>query len=89
MTWEARVDLVVVGTGVAGLSAALRARELGLRVLVVTKDAPDAGSTSWAQGGIAVVREDGRDSGDTVDRHVADTLGDRERFYEQCAICKH
>lgn len=74
MSWEARADLVIVGTGVAGLSAALRARELGLRVLVVTKDAPDSGSTCWAQGGIAVVREDGRDAGDSVDRHVADTL---------------
>jgi L-aspartate oxidase len=68
----ADADLVVVGTGVAGLTAALRARELGLRVLVVTKDAADAGNTRWAQGGVAVVLGDIAD--DSVDRHVADTL---------------
>ncbi|HEY0449521.1 MAG TPA: L-aspartate oxidase [Actinophytocola sp.] len=70
--WEARADLVVVGTGVAGLTAALRARELGLRVLVVTKEAADGGNTRWAQGGVAVVLGD--DDDDSVDRHIADTL---------------
>ncbi len=53
--WAADADLVVVGSGVAGLTAALDAAELGLRVVVVTKDAVDAGSTRWAQGGVAVV----------------------------------
>ena len=72
--WDAAADLVVVGSGVAGLTAALEARDLGLRVLVVTKDAAGAGSTRWAQGGIAVVLADGHEPGDTVDRHVADTL---------------
>jgi L-aspartate oxidase len=72
--WDATADLVVVGSGVAGLTAALEARDLGLRVLVVTKDDADAGSTRWAQGGIAVVLDDGHEPGDTVDRHVADTL---------------
>lgn len=71
-SWEATADLVVVGSGVAGLTAAREARRAGLRVLVITKDAPDAGSTRWAQGGIAVVLGD--ISGDTVDAHVADTL---------------
>jgi L-aspartate oxidase len=70
--WEADVDLVVVGSGVAGLTAALDAAELGLRVVVVTKDATDAGSTRWAQGGIAVVVGDV--PGDSVGAHVADTL---------------
>jgi L-aspartate oxidase len=70
--WEAGADLVVVGSGVAGLTAALDAAELGLRVVVVTKDAPDAGSTRWAQGGIAVVLGDV--PGDSVAAHVADTV---------------
>lgn len=74
MNWEAGADLLVVGTGVAGLTAALRARDLGLRVLVVTKDDASGGSTPWAQGGVAVVRPDERDSGDSVARHVDDTL---------------
>ncbi|HZG89964.1 MAG TPA: FAD-dependent oxidoreductase, partial [Pseudonocardia sp.] len=51
--WEAAADLVVVGSGVAGLTAALDAAQAGLRVLVVTKDRADAGSTAWAQGGVA------------------------------------
>ncbi|GAA4766578.1 L-aspartate oxidase [Actinomycetospora chibensis] len=70
--WETTADLVVVGSGVAGLTAALAARRRGLRVLVVTKDVPDAGSTRWAQGGIAVVLGDV--AGDSVDAHLADTL---------------
>lgn len=71
-TWEASADLVVVGSGVAGLTAALDARALGLRVVVVTKDAADEGSTRWAQGGVAVVLGDV--PGDSVEAHVADTL---------------
>lgn len=71
-SWQADADLVVVGSGVAGLTAALDAAELGLSVLVVTKDVPDAGATRWAQGGIAVVLGDV--PGDSVRGHVADTL---------------
>jgi L-aspartate oxidase len=72
VTWEAAADLVVVGSGVAGLTAALDAAAVGLRVVVVTKDAADAGSTRWAQGGVAVVVGDV--PGDSVEAHVADTL---------------
>jgi L-aspartate oxidase len=72
VSWAADADLVVVGSGVAGLTAALDAAEAGLRVLVVTKDAADAGSTRWAQGGVAVVLGDV--PGDSVEAHVADTL---------------
>lgn len=72
--WEARADLVVVGTGVAGLTAALRARELGLRVLVLTKASGEDGNTRWAQGGVAVVLPGEHDEGDSVDAHVRDTL---------------
>ena len=71
-TWEAGADLVVVGSGVAGLTAALEAAALGLRVVVVTKDAADAGATTWAQGGVAVVLGDV--PGDSVETHVADTI---------------
>ncbi|WP_214406630.1 L-aspartate oxidase, partial [Pseudonocardia lacus] len=70
--WEAVADLVVVGSGVAGLTAALDAAGAGLRVVVVTKDSADAGSTGWAQGGIAVVLGD--IAGDSVAAHVEDTL---------------
>ena len=64
----------MVGTGVAGLTAALRARSLGLRVLVVTKASADDGNTRWAQGGVAVVLPGEHDPGDSVAAHVTDTL---------------
>jgi L-aspartate oxidase len=72
--WEAGADLVVVGTGVAGLSAALAAREAGLRVLVVTKARAEDGNTRWAQGGVAVVLSGEHEPGDSVAKHVRDTL---------------
>ena len=67
--WVREVDVLVIGSGIAGLTAALECRDLG-RVMVVTKDELAAGSTHWAQGGIASVQA----VGDTVDEHVEDTL---------------
>ena len=67
--WMSDADVVVVGSGIAGLTAALECRPLG-RVIVVTKDEVAAGSTHWAQGGIASVQA----KGDTVEQHVTDTL---------------
>jgi L-aspartate oxidase len=68
--WTTDADVVVVGSGVAGLTAALRLRgEVG-KVLVVTKDVLSAGSTRWAQGGIAAALG----PGDTPEQHERDTL---------------
>jgi L-aspartate oxidase len=72
--WEAAADLVVAGSGVAGLTAALCARQAGLRVVVVTKAAAGDGSTRWAQGGIAVVLPGLHQPGDSARQHAADTL---------------
>ncbi|GAA4548464.1 L-aspartate oxidase [Amycolatopsis samaneae] len=72
--WEARADLVVIGSGVAGLTAALRAQELGLHTLVVTKATVADGNTRWAQGGVAVVLEGEHELGDTVGKHAEDTF---------------
>ena len=66
------LDLLVLGSGVAGLSAAVRAAETeGLRVGVLTKAALDQATTRWAQGGVAAAL-----SGDAeeIDLHLADTL---------------
>lgn len=69
---DSPLDLLIVGSGVAGLSAAVRASVThGLRVGVLTKGDLDAGSTRWAQGGVAAVLEDDPDS---TDLHLADTL---------------
>ncbi len=73
-SWEASADLVVVGSGVAGLTAALDAQRAGLRVLVLSKGVVADSSTAWAQGGIAVVDDGAREAGDTVAAHVRDTL---------------
>ncbi|UYM06982.1 L-aspartate oxidase [Solicola gregarius] len=67
--WRTTADVVVIGSGIAGLSAALRAQTLG-RVVVVTKDRLHAGSTRFAQGGIASAI----DPGDSPDEHLRDTL---------------
>ncbi len=84
MTWQADADLVVVGSGVAGLTAALDGVEAGLRVVVVSKDDIDAGSTRWAQGGVAVVLGDV--AGDSVDAHVTDTLAAGGRLNDPDAV---
>jgi L-aspartate oxidase len=72
--WEAGADLVVVGSGAAGLAAALHAREAGLRIIVVTKSSLSDGNTRWAQGGIAVALPGGQSPGDSPERHAADTI---------------
>ncbi|HEX9683865.1 MAG TPA: FAD-dependent oxidoreductase [Acidimicrobiales bacterium] len=65
------LDLLVVGSGVAGLSAAVRAAERGLSVGIVTKGVLEQATTRWAQGGVAAVL--GGDP-DSADLHLADTL---------------
>lgn len=63
------LPVVVIGSGLAGMSAALRIAPRR-PVLLVTKDALGDGSTAWAQGGIAAAIG----PGDSVDAHAADTL---------------
>jgi L-aspartate oxidase len=66
------LDLLVLGSGVAGLSAAVRAAtEPGVRVGVLTKGELEQSATRWAQGGVAAVLSEQEDS---TDLHLADTL---------------
>jgi L-aspartate oxidase len=62
-------DVVVLGSGAAGLTAALNLADR-FRVVVLAKGGLSEGSTAWAQGGIAAVL----DEGDTFERHVKDTM---------------
>ena len=64
-----RHDVIIIGSGAAGLSAALVLAER-LKVLVLAKGTLQSGSTAWAQGGIAAVL----DAGDTFDDHIRDTM---------------
>ena len=65
------VDALVVGSGVAGLSVAVRLADAGVKVGVVTKATLSETTTRWAQGGVAAVLHDDEDS---TDAHLADTL---------------
>ncbi len=71
--WTTRADVVIVGSGIAGLTTALRLNvaDNGVdKILVITKDQLSAGSTRWAQGGIAAALG----PGDTAEEHAHDTL---------------
>src|SRR5580765_5341537 len=75
--WTAHADVVVVGSGIAGLTTALRLRQRVDRVLLVTKTVLSEGSTQWAQGGIAAAL----DPGDSPAEHLHDTL------VAGCGVC--
>ena len=64
-----KVDFLVIGSGIAGLSFALKVAELG-KVCVVTKDTADETATKYAQGGIAAVMY----PPDSHEKHIRDTL---------------
>jgi L-aspartate oxidase len=64
-----RADVVIVGSGAAGLTAALALAEQH-KVLVLAKGSLTGGSTAWAQGGIAAVLG----AGDTFEDHIRDTM---------------
>jgi L-aspartate oxidase len=71
--WTTQADVVIVGSGIAGLTTALRlnAADNGVgKILVITKDRLAAGSTQWAQGGIAAALG----PGDSPEEHAIDTL---------------
>lgn len=62
-------DVLIIGSGAAGLTLALSLPE-HLQIAVISKERLDAGSTRWAQGGVAGVF----DEDDSVEAHVQDTL---------------
>src|SRR5688572_28430690 len=63
-------DVLILGSGAAGLSCALRIAQNGHRVTVMSKGTLPGGSTLWAQGGISAVL----DENDSLEEHVRDTL---------------
>ncbi|HEY1640241.1 MAG TPA: FAD-binding protein [Streptosporangiaceae bacterium] len=69
-TWSRTADVVIIGAGVAGLSAALEAAARGRQVLLVCKAGLVAGSSPLAQGGLAAVL----DPADSATLHRQDTI---------------
>jgi len=66
---EFRTDFLILGSGIAGLSLAIKASTLGT-VTIVTKKEKTESNTNYAQGGIAAVT----DKEDSFDEHIRDTL---------------
>jgi L-aspartate oxidase len=66
---QTEVDFLIIGSGIAGLSYALKVADHG-KVMLVTKSNADESNTKYAQGGIAAVLN----SDDSFDKHIQDTL---------------
>ena len=66
---ELKTDFLILGSGIAGLSLAIKASTIG-NVAIVTKKEKSESNTDYAQGGIAAVT----DKTDSFDEHIKDTL---------------
>src|SRR6516165_1158505 len=66
------VDVLVLGSGVAGLSVAVHAARLGMSVVVLTKADLISSATQFAQGGVAAAL--GAEDVDSPELHATDTL---------------
>ena len=75
-------DVIVVGSGIAGLSFALKVSEAGYRVAIITKKNSAESNTNYAQGGIAAVTS----QTDDVEMHVADTLDAGDGLCDESAV---
>ncbi len=74
-------DVLIVGSGIAGLSAAIQAARCS-SVLILTKDKIDENNTTYAQGGIAAVLS----PKDTITKHVKDTLDAGQGLCDKTAV---
>ncbi|GER21858.1 L-aspartate oxidase [Zafaria cholistanensis] len=81
-----RPSLAIVGSGVAGLYAAVAAAERGHAAVLLTKDRLQDSNSWYAQGGLAAVGPDGAAAGDSVEQHVADTLRAGARLNDAGAV---
>ncbi|MEC7274463.1 MAG: L-aspartate oxidase [Verrucomicrobiota bacterium] len=75
-------DVIVVGSGIAGLSFALKVSEAGYSVAIITKKNSAESNTNYAQGGIAAVTS----QTDDVEMHVADTLDAGDGLCDEQAV---
>ncbi|HET6873704.1 MAG TPA: FAD-binding protein [Acidimicrobiales bacterium] len=91
MAPETDLDLLILGSGVAGLSAAARAArsEPGIRIGIVTKGRLEDSATQWAQGGVAAVlheREAAAGGDDSPALHAEDTMRSGAGLCDRAAV---
>ena len=77
-------DVLIIGSGGAGLTAALKAKELGASVIVACKSYPTHSQTSMAQGGINAAL--GNKGEDAIDLHIADTIKSAQGLCDEAMI---
>ncbi|MFP4069077.1 MAG: L-aspartate oxidase [Opitutales bacterium] len=75
-------DVIVVGSGIAGLSFAIKVAQTGRRVAIITKKDRAESNTNYAQGGIAAVTS----QTDDIEMHVADTLDAGDGLCDEAAV---
>ncbi|MBD0327423.1 MAG: FAD-dependent oxidoreductase, partial [Pyrinomonadaceae bacterium] len=75
-------DFIIIGSGIAGLRAAIELAQRGARVTVLTKDRTDESNTEYAQGGIAVAMAED----DRVALHEEDTLNAGAGLCDESAV---
>ena len=80
------VDILVIGSGGAGLSAALSAQKAGASVLVIGKSYPTTSQTSMAQGGMNAAL--GNTGEDQVDSHINDTIRSAHGICDETMVRK-
>ena len=68
-----KYDILVIGSGIAGMMAAIEAKELGSNIAIVTKKSPMANNSFMAKGGINAALNNMND-GDSIEHHIQDTL---------------
>ena len=80
-------DVVVVGSGSAGLSAALAAADAGAEVVLLSKATLNESNTTYAQGGVAaVLNEPLHEDGDSIAAHVSDTMTAGADMCDEAAV---
>ena len=76
--------VVVIGSGIAGLFAALRLGNEGHEVTIITKQRPRDSSTNWAQGGIAGILD--KTDGEGKEAHIRDTLASGDGLCDENVV---
>jgi L-aspartate oxidase len=76
--------IIIIGSGIAGLFAALKIADSGNQVTVITKQRLKDSSTNWAQGGIAGILD--KTDLEGIDSHIQDTLSSGDGMCDEKVV---